>query len=78
MPPSVSQAQVGADLVLQARELRVHEEPAPPQDVTSRDWLQLWARVVAGFLRPGALFYIRDSHPVLDASTGTVTPASSC
>lgn len=26
-----------------------------------------WARVVAGLLRPGGLFYVRDSHPVLNA-----------
>lgn len=29
--------------------------------------LSRWARVVAGLLRPGGLFFLRDSHPVLNA-----------
>jgi SAM-dependent methyltransferase len=29
--------------------------------------LTRWAQVVAGLLRPGGLFYVRDSHPILNA-----------
>jgi 2-polyprenyl-3-methyl-5-hydroxy-6-metoxy-1,4-benzoquinol methylase len=39
--------------------------------------LRRWAQVVSELLRPGGVFFVRDSHPVLLLSTTTATMESS-